>query len=340
MVKPGAFCPALGCRRCSPRLRLQPSRVSARPGGARPDPRPQLLVGLSQDVIYPGGDVPRATGVCCEKSCSAAQASASTCRSCLQGRGARSPLSSSRVWGRTGPNIDHRRVLNLEAYFRVEHATLASRRRFHRWAGLPRQAPAGACQLAPASRRPDAHRHGRADPDMSRDFTTWAAARESARQMTLLEAAMRFRPQPAPALTLLPAFVLELDVLDGDGVGVGMSNIAGVVRLILRHPGAVRCQVGTRSGAPSRSTRRACPDPPRALCGAVAFIKGRRRKAAKSASWVIPRSRVIGSYFVRPGDLCEVDGSAASLRCLTTSGVRRQLLYTGHGAVPRPTSSG
>src|SRR6266403_1598138 len=42
---------------------------------------------------------------------------------------------------------------------------------------------------------------------------------------------------------------------------------------------------------------------------------------SKSLSWVTPRSRVIASYSVRPGDLRVVLGSPPS-RCLTTSVVR------------------
>src|SRR6187551_2906810 len=43
--------------------------------------------------------------------------------------------------------------------------------------------------------------------------------------------------------------------------------------------------------------------------------------ASNSRSWVTPRSRVIASNSVRPGDLREVLGSPPS-RCLTTSVVR------------------
>src|SRR5438094_1502601 len=42
---------------------------------------------------------------------------------------------------------------------------------------------------------------------------------------------------------------------------------------------------------------------------------------SKSLSWVTPRSRVIASYSVRPGDLRLLLGSPPS-RCLTTSVVR------------------
>src|SRR4051794_22546935 len=42
---------------------------------------------------------------------------------------------------------------------------------------------------------------------------------------------------------------------------------------------------------------------------------------SKSTSWVTPRSIVMGSYSVRPGDLRLDDGSPPS-RCLTTSVVR------------------
>src|SRR6185369_3085806 len=46
---------------------------------------------------------------------------------------------------------------------------------------------------------------------------------------------------------------------------------------------------------------------------------------SNSASWVTPRSRVIGSYSVRPGDLRLLLGSPPS-RCLTTSVVRLSAL--------------
>src|SRR5215467_13276429 len=39
---------------------------------------------------------------------------------------------------------------------------------------------------------------------------------------------------------------------------------------------------------------------------------------SNSVSWVTPRSSVIASYSVRPGDLRELDGSPPS-RCFTTS---------------------
>src|SRR5207237_9258442 len=42
---------------------------------------------------------------------------------------------------------------------------------------------------------------------------------------------------------------------------------------------------------------------------------------SNSVSWVTPRSRVIGSYSVRPGDLRLLLGSPPS-RCLTTSVLR------------------
>src|ERR1700687_5681160 len=45
-------------------------------------------------------------------------------------------------------------------------------------------------------------------------------------------------------------------------------------------------------------------------------------QASNAVSWVTPRSRVMASYGVRPGDLRDVDGSPPS-RCSTTSVVRR-----------------
>jgi hypothetical protein len=47
---------------------------------------------------------------------------------------------------------------------------------------------------------------------------------------------------------------------------------------------------------------------------------------SNSTSWVTPRSSVIASYFVRPGDLRPVDGSPPS-RCSTTSVVRLSALH-------------
>src|SRR5688500_14759948 len=46
---------------------------------------------------------------------------------------------------------------------------------------------------------------------------------------------------------------------------------------------------------------------------------------SNSVSWVTPRSRVIGSYLLRPGDLRDVDGSPP-LRCSTTSVLRLSAL--------------
>src|SRR5512139_994719 len=47
---------------------------------------------------------------------------------------------------------------------------------------------------------------------------------------------------------------------------------------------------------------------------------------SNSVSWVTPRSRVIASYSVRPGDLRLLLGSPPS-RCLTTSVVRFSALH-------------
>ena len=47
---------------------------------------------------------------------------------------------------------------------------------------------------------------------------------------------------------------------------------------------------------------------------------------SNAVSWVTPRSRVMASYSVRPGDLRVVLGSPPS-RCLTTSVVRLSMLH-------------
>src|SRR3989337_2524689 len=58
--------------------------------------------------------------------------------------------------------------------------------------------------------------------------------------------------------------------------------------------------------------------------------------ASNSVSWVTPRSRVTGSYSVRPGDLWLVLGSPPS-RCDTTSVVRRRALILLTPATYRPS---
>src|SRR5262249_10167267 len=57
---------------------------------------------------------------------------------------------------------------------------------------------------------------------------------------------------------------------------------------------------------------------------------------SNSMSWVTPRSTVIGSYVVVPGDLWGIDGSPPS-RCTTTSVVRRSALTLEMPAVYRPS---
>src|SRR6185369_8027881 len=57
---------------------------------------------------------------------------------------------------------------------------------------------------------------------------------------------------------------------------------------------------------------------------------------SNSVSWVTPRSSVIGSYSVLPGDLRLVDGSPPS-RCLTTSVVRLRALILLTPATKRPS---
>src|SRR5580700_10981918 len=56
----------------------------------------------------------------------------------------------------------------------------------------------------------------------------------------------------------------------------------------------------------------------------------------KVGSWVTPRSRVMGSYFVRPGDLWEADGSPPS-RSSRTSVVRLRPLILLMPAIYLPS---
>ena len=119
----------------------------------------------------------------------------------------------------------------------------------------------------------------------------------------------------------LPAFVLELDMLDGDGVGVGVEIRQ---RLIFGDPAAVDL-VGDHQ-----------------LAGLVVEFEvdvlaeiGQRDLRAEPGAEVphqagpVVEGHVLGeaalerdaSYLVRPGDLCDVEGSPP-LRCSTTSVVR------------------
>lgn len=78
---------------------------------------------------YPGGDVPRATGVCADVVIRAARDGLGLDLQTLvhdDMRRAFAAYPSKRVWGlsATDSNIDHRRVLNLETYWRRRGAQL------------------------------------------------------------------------------------------------------------------------------------------------------------------------------------------------------------------------
>ena len=73
-------------------------------------------------LAYPGGDVPRATGVCCDVVIRAARDGLGLDLQALvheDMRRAFAAYPSHRRWGLTAPdrNIDHRRVPNLETYW-------------------------------------------------------------------------------------------------------------------------------------------------------------------------------------------------------------------------------
>jgi len=126
----------------------RPHREPGRPGGARRRPRPgpaewsaRLIAAAERQVgqtviydpayvrlAYPGGDVPRERGVCTDV----------VVRAYRDGLGldlqklvhedmARAFSAYPRTWGLRGPdrNIDHRRVPNLETFFRRKGADLA-----------------------------------------------------------------------------------------------------------------------------------------------------------------------------------------------------------------------
>jgi uncharacterized protein YijF (DUF1287 family) len=80
-------------------------------------------------IAYPGGDVPRATGVCCDVPIRAARDALGLDLQKLVHEDmakAFTAYPSKRAWGLKGPdaNIDHRRVLNLEAFWTRQGARL------------------------------------------------------------------------------------------------------------------------------------------------------------------------------------------------------------------------
>lgn len=108
-------------------------------------------VGVTRDydpayvkLDYPGGDVPRRTGVCADVVIRAGRDGLGLDLQRLVNRDMKAAFEaypSRRAWGLTkpDPNIDHRRVLNLEVYFRRQGAQLwrtgAGRRGGHDFPG-------------------------------------------------------------------------------------------------------------------------------------------------------------------------------------------------------------
>jgi len=94
--------------------------------------RKQLGVTLSYDpryvrIPYPNGDVPRSTGVCADVVVRAYRdALALDLQKLLHEDMTRDFAAYPRTWGMQHPdaNIDHRRVLNLEAFWRRAHSEL------------------------------------------------------------------------------------------------------------------------------------------------------------------------------------------------------------------------
>ena len=69
---------------------------------------------------YPGGDVPESTGVCSDVVVRAFRKAGIDLQKAIHEDKAAAPSDYPKKWGATSPdaNIDHRRVLNLMAYFR------------------------------------------------------------------------------------------------------------------------------------------------------------------------------------------------------------------------------
>jgi uncharacterized protein YijF (DUF1287 family) len=76
--------------------------------------------GSYRRITYPGGDVPRHVGVCTDVIVRAYRAAGVDLQQRVHEDMARAFSSYPRLWGLTRPdsNIDHRRVPNLQTYFR------------------------------------------------------------------------------------------------------------------------------------------------------------------------------------------------------------------------------
>jgi uncharacterized protein len=110
------------------------------PGGATPEfvrkalaaaleqtGRPVRYDGSYRRIPYPGGDVPADVGVCTDVLIRAYRAAGVDLQRRVHEDMARAFSAYPRTWGLSAPdaNIDHRRVPNLQAYFRRRGVALA-----------------------------------------------------------------------------------------------------------------------------------------------------------------------------------------------------------------------
>ena len=116
MMKPAALALLLAAAACSAALKPDQIATSA---------RSQIGVTVAYDAAYrkldyPGGDVPKETGVCADVIVRALRAQGIDLQKEVHEDMARDFEAYPKKWGlkKPDPNIDHRRVLNLMTYFR------------------------------------------------------------------------------------------------------------------------------------------------------------------------------------------------------------------------------
>jgi uncharacterized protein YijF (DUF1287 family) len=92
--------------------------------------RPTRYDGSYRRIPYPGGDVPAGVGVCTDVVIRAYRAAGVDLQQRVHEDMTRAFAAYPRIWGleRPDPNIDHRRVPNLQTYFRRQGAEAAATR--------------------------------------------------------------------------------------------------------------------------------------------------------------------------------------------------------------------
>jgi len=120
----GLLCGVIGQAAAPPRLDLRERVVAA---AVAQTGRPVRYDGSYRRIAYPGGDVPADVGVCTDLVVRAYRAVGVDLQQRVHEDMSRAFRAYPQQWGLPGPdaNIDHRRVPNLQAYFRRRGTEIA-----------------------------------------------------------------------------------------------------------------------------------------------------------------------------------------------------------------------